>query len=431
MSTDERPATTVQLGVVADDITGACDVAAGVWEAGMPVEVRLGVPQPSPPPTAPCVVVALKSRTAPAAVAVAESLAAYRVLRGWGARRIYQKYCSTFDSTDAGNIGPVADAFLDAADGAAGNGAIALATPVTPAAGRTMHRGHLFVGDTLLSESSLARHPLTPMRDANLVRVLSRQTPRAVASLPIEDVRAGAQAVVEAVARLRAGGVRHVLADAVEDADLDVLAAAADDIPNVVLSGAAGLITALARRSTTRGGPEPAPPPPAGRRLVLSGSGSERTREQVAAFPGPVMHLDVDRLADEPGAVVADALQRIRAADPILVSATADPDRVAETQARWGAERAAAMIEEALARIAAAAVADAGVRRILVAGGETSGAVAAGLRLGPLTVRRVVAPGVPWMSAEDAAGRRLDVCFKSGNFGQRTLFDDAWQEAPK
>jgi uncharacterized protein YgbK (DUF1537 family) len=415
---------TLELGVIADDITGACDVAAGVTQAGLPAEVRLGVPDAAVPPVSACVIVALKSRTAPVADAVGESASAARVLRGWHARHVYQKYCSTFDSTDTGNIGPVADALLDQA----GAGSASVGTPATPAAGRTMHRGHLFVGDRLLSESSLAHHPLTPMRDPDLVRVLGRQTSLAVDSVGIEDVRAGAGAIADRIARLRADGVRHILVDAVEDSDLDAVARAVDGLKDVVLAGAAGLAAALAR-SAAPGGPESAvSPPPEGGRLILSGSGSARTRAQVAAFGAPTLVLDVDELAVDLDDVVARALAGIAQTELPLVSATADPEAVARTQARWGVDRSAELIETALARIAASAVERLDVRRILVAGGETSGAVAAALNLRRLVVRRVAAPGVPWMTGADAEGRVLDVCFKSGNFGGESFFGDAWEE---
>jgi uncharacterized protein YgbK (DUF1537 family) len=420
----------VELGVIADDLTGACDVAAGVTEAGMPAEVRLGVPDADRAPTAPCVIAALKSRTSPAEEAVGDSMRAAAVLRGFGARRIYQKYCSTFDSTDRGNIGPVAEALLRMLGGTA----VSVGTPATPAAGRTVHRGHLFVGDLLLSESSLAHHPLTPMHDPDLRRVLGRQATATVGWVSIEAVHAGADAVRRRVEALRADGVQHVLVDAIEDADLDVLADAVDGVEPVLLGGAAGFAQALARRIGVAT-PAPVPPPPAGGRLALSGSGSERTRVQVNRHRGPVLVLDVDALLTNPETVLADAsdfVARHAASDDPgevpLVSATADPAAVSSVQQRWGADRAAAAVEDALSRIAVRAVAEHGVRRILIAGGETSGAVAAALSLDTLRVRRVAAPGVPWMTADDSAGRRLDMCLKSGNFGGEDFLAEAWEQ---
>lgn len=413
----------LELGVIADDITGACDVAAGVTETGLPAEVRLGVPDPAETPEAPCVVIALKSRTVAAPEAVAESVASARALRSWGAEIVYQKYCSTFDSTDEGNIGPVADALIDEL----GPTAASVGTPATPAAARTVHRAHLFVGDRLLSESSLAHHPLTPMTDPDLVRVLGRQTRRPVGSVAIEDVRAGAAAVRRRVAELRRRGIRHILVDAVDDADLDVLAAALDGEHDVVPGGAAGLVAALARRAP-RGGDGVVPQPPAGRRLLLSGSASERTRAQVAAFGGPCFTVDPDAAVERAGAVVEEALAFAAEADGALVSATADPGRVRAAQERWGVDRSAEALERVLGQVAARAVEELGVRRVLVAGGETSGAVAHALGVRRLRVRRVVSAGVPWMTAVDVAGRRLDLCFKSGNFGDVDLFSTAWEE---
>ena len=411
------------LGVIADDLTGACDVAAGVTAAGMSAEVRVGVPDAAEEPASACVIVALKSRTAPVEEAVAGSAASADVLRGWGVERVYQKYCSTFDSTVAGTIGPVADALLDRA----GPGSIAVGTPVTPAVGRTMHRGHLFVGDRLLSESSLAHHPLTPMTDADLVRVLSRQTPRRVGLVPTEVVRAGAVAVGAEIERLRSEGVRHVLVDGVIEADLDAVAEALHGRAGILATGAAGLATALARRAVRTPAVDVAPPP-AGRRLVLSGSGSERTRAQVAAFRGGVHAVDVAAAMADPDAVVAAACAVVSAEPVALITATAHPDEVTAAQARWGRERVATRIEAVLGRVAAEAVRTLDVRRILVAGGETSGAVVRALGIRTLTVRRVVDPGVPWMRAGDPAGRILDLCLKSGNFGAVDLFARAWEE---
>lgn len=415
-----------RIGVIADDLTGACDVAAGLSALGRSAEIRLGVPDPADAPESDCVVIALKSRTAPATDAVADSVAAARALHGWGVALIYQKYCSTFDSTDAGNIGPVADALLERMP----PGAVSVGTPATPAVGRTMHRGHLFVDDRLLSESSLARHPLTPMRDPDLVRVLSRQTPHTVGLVRTEVVRRGAAAVGAEIGALRSAGVRHVLVDAVLDDDLDTVAAAVSPMPDVLVGGAAGLITAVVR-ATPGARVAAAPPPPSGRALILSGSGSERTREQVAAHDGPRFELRPDLLMADPEAVIGDALSFLGARDdgvPPLVTATAEPEEVAGVQHRWGRARSAQAVEAALSRIARAAVEQHGVRRLLVAGGETSGAVAAALGMGALRVRRVAAPGVAWTTGIDRAGRTLDLCLKSGNFGGADFFDEAWKE---
>lgn len=415
---------TIELGAIADDITGACDVAAGVSAAGLTAEVWLGAQGAAAPSDSQCVIVALKSRTAPVAEAVADSVAAARALRGRGAVRLYQKYCSTFDSTDEGNIGPVAEALLAELSPTA----VSVGTPATPAVERTMHRGHLFVGDRLLSESSLAQHPLTPMRDPDLIRVLGRQAALPVGSVSIECVHDGVEAIAARLDVLRSRGVRHVLLDAVEDADLDAAATALADADDVLLGGAAGLAVALARRVSDASA-RPAGPAPEGGRLILSGSGSERTRSQVASHDGPVVTLDVDALIADPGAVLDEVDAFLAGARGIpLITATADPETVRRSQERWGIERAASAVENVLARVAVRAVEHHGVRRILVAGGETSGAVAAALGVVRLSVRHVVAPGVPWMTATDRSGRELDLCFKSGNFGGVRLFTDAWKE---
>jgi 3-dehydrotetronate 4-kinase len=258
--------------------------------------------------------------------------------------------------------------------------------------------------------------------------VLGRQTSRPVAFVPVEAARAGAAAVASGIRDLHAAGVRHVLLDAVEEGDLDAAAEAVADADDLLLGGAAGLAVALARRLGDGRPRRPAPAPP-GAALIVSGSGSERTRAQVAAFRGPRLDLDVDTLATDLDRAVAEAVSFIdRARGVPLISATADPAAVLRTQKRWGRERAAALVEEALAAIAAASIASLGVRRILVAGGETSGAVAAALGVSVLRVRRVAAPGVAWTTATDAAGRGLDLCFKSGNFGGTDFFSAAFEE---
>lgn len=425
-----------RLGVVADDVTGACDLADAVRDAGGSAVVVLGVPDPGldlPPCDA--AVVALRTRTAPVARAVAESVAAASWLLGRGAAAVYQKYCSTFDSTDDGTIGPVADALLDLL----GPGAVSVGTPATPRAGRTQYQGHLFVGDRLLSESSLRHHPLTPMTDPDLVRVLGRQTARGVALLPWGALH-GADAA-GALAGVVDGGAAHVLADALTDEDLDALAAVAGARVGgrgrpVLLGGAAGFAAALAR-TWSGAAPGSDEPPRArstgGRALVVSGSCSARTLEQVDRFPGPRVLLDADALAADPDGALDAVLSELAAAyaegpGPVLVSSSADPDAVRGTQERIGVRRAAEVLEHAAGQVAARAVRDLGVGRLLVAGGETSGAVAAALGLGVLRVGPAAAPGVPWMVPVD--GPAVAVLLKSGNFGGPDLFTTAWEVCP-
>lgn len=418
------------LGVLADDVTGACDVAGGIAAAGVPTSVWLGVPD-EPADGDDCLVVGLKIRTAPVVDAVAAARAAAAWLRDQGVDTLYQKYCSTFDSTDKGNIGPVAEALL-AATGAA----ITVGTPATPQVGRTQYLGHLFVGDRLLAETPMRDHPLTPMRDSDLIAVLGRQTDGPVALAPLATVHTGAARLATAIDAAAASGARHVLVDAVDDGDLDALAEALEavDVP-LIVGGGAGVAVALARR---RANGEPlcardqvGP----GRRLVLSGSGSARTREQVAAFPGPVLVLDPLTVASDGTAGLESALAAALGDGdgPLLVSATTEPADVRRTQETLGRAASAELIEATLGRIALLAVRELSVRRIVVAGGETSGAAVAALGLRRLAVAGLAAPGVPWTtgSATAAPGSpTVALLLKSGNFGGPGLFATAWESAP-
>jgi uncharacterized protein YgbK (DUF1537 family) len=408
------------LGVVADDLTGAGDVADAVVEQGASAAVVVGPPSGPPPAAVDCVVVALKSRTAPRAAAVADSLAAARWLRDAGCTTLYQKYCSTFDSTDEGNIGPVADALRELL-----GGAVAVGTPATPRVGRTVYCGHLFVGRQLLSDSPLRDHPLTPMRDSDLVRVLGRQTRAPVTLVDWQTVARGPAAVAAAIAD--ASG--HVLVDALTEADLDAVAVALRPLPQVVVAGAAGLAAALTR-VRVGGAAAPVrdvPAVPDGRRLILSGSCSARTLEQVDRFTGPRIPLSPDDLHADFTGTVATVLDRVRdalrtSARPVLVSSSAPPDR----QARDA--RSSLLLEAATAEVAVRAVDSLGVRRLLVAGGETSGAVVAALGLSSLRVGPAAGPGLPWLVPD--AGVRLAVLLKSGNFGDPDLFTSAWDSCP-
>jgi 3-dehydrotetronate 4-kinase len=425
-------ASTCLLGAIADDLTGATDLCNTLVREGMRTVQTVGIPPADfAVPDADAIVVALKSRTIPAAEAVAQSLAALDWLSAAGARRFFFKYCSTFDSTDAGNIGPVADALLDRLGAAR-----ALACPAFPETGRAVFQGHLFVGDTLLSDSPMRDHPLTPMRDASLVRVLGRQTPHRVGLLAHADVEAGPQRIAARLEALAAAGIRHVVADALSDRHLRDIgeAVAADTLVTGGSGVARGLPAAWRRRGllAANAAADELPHLP-GAAAILAGSCSAATLRQIAAFAaggGPTLKLLPSELAGDPGTVARalDWARRGLAAGPVLLHASAPVSEVAAAQAALGRDQAAALVEHAMAELARGLVAS-GVRRLVVAGGETSGAVTAGLGVRALRIGRQIDPGVPWTSALGTAVP-LSLALKSGNFGGDDFFAKAVASAP-
>ncbi len=411
------------LGVIADDFTGATDVASMLVRSGMRTVQTIGVPTGAAP-SADAVVVALKSRTVPPHAAVQDSLAALDWLQAGGARQFYFKYCSTFDSTPQGNIGPVTEALLDrlGAD-------FTVACPAFPQNGRTIYAGHLFVGDQLLSDSGMRNHPLTPMTDANLVRVLQAQCRGKVDLVRQDSVARGAASVRRRIAELRAAGVRIAILDAICDDDLIVLADAVSDLP--LLTAGSGLALGLAanfRRQGLLAEHVDAATLPAvgGAGAVLSGSCSLATNAQVQHWMRSGRPaFAIDPLALHRGEPVADAAlawaKPRLAREAVLVYATASPDTLRATQRELGAQRAGELVEHCLGTIGADLVA-AGVRRLVVAGGETSGAVVQALGIEQLVIGPAIDPGVPWTFAE---ARGLLLALKSGNFGGEDFFTRA------
>jgi uncharacterized protein YgbK (DUF1537 family) len=424
------------LGCIADDFTGATDLASMLVRAGMRTVQTIGVPAAAGPLDADAVVVALKSRTIGADAAVAQSRAALDWLRAQGCRQFFFKYCSTFDSTDAGNIGPVADALLDAlAADRPQDAGFAIACPAFPENGRTVYRGYLFVGDGLLNESGMEHHPLTPMRDPNLVRVLQRQTRSKVGLIPFEALARGVDAVRDAIGRLRADGVRFAIADALSDADLRTLGAACADL--ALVTGGSGIALGLPENFRRAGLLDPAAEParlPAvdGAAVVLAGSASKATQAQVAEWlkSRPGMRIDPRALAR--GEAVVDAAlalveqhRRGPAPQPVLIYATATPDEVKAVQDELGSG-AGALVEAALASLAQRLLAR-GVRKFVVAGGETSGAVVQALGVRMLRIGPTIDPGVPvTVSVGDTP---LVLALKSGNFGGVDFFAKALRYA--
>jgi uncharacterized protein YgbK (DUF1537 family) len=380
----------------------------------------IGIPHGPIAADADAAVVALKSRTIPAGEAVTQSLAALDWLRSHGAIQIYFKYCSTFDSTPSGNIGPVTEALMDAL-----GCDFTIACPAFPENGRTIFKGHLFVGDDLLSESGMRDHPLTPMRDSNLMRVLQAQTKRKVGHVAYDVVAQGADAIRARFAALEASGVRIAIVDAISDDDLRKLGPALKAMPLVTAgSGVAIGLTANFSDRLTNPSEAVALPQRPGYRAIVSGSCSVATRGQVQHFVeggGAAYAIDVLELAADGNAVERAAqwaLERV-ANGPVLIYSTAEPGRVQEVQRQIGPARAGALVEQALASIAQRLV-RAGVTQLVVAGGETSGAVVQALGVTALRIGPQIDPGVPWTATE--GGPPILLALKSGNFGSRDFF---------
>jgi uncharacterized protein YgbK (DUF1537 family) len=412
------------LGVIADDFTGATDIAGMLVKNGMRTIQTIGLPhKDSIPADVDAVVVALKTRSIAAQDAVAQSLSALAALRKAGCVRFFFKYCSTFDSTDQGNIGPVGDALIDTLGAKQ-----AIYCPAFPENGRTIFFGHLFVGELLLSDTHMRHHPLNPMTDASLVRVLARQTAHKVGLVPLKQVQAGSASLRAALDKLLAGGMRHVVVDAVADTDLGIIGEAVGDDP--LVTGGSGVALGLPAAYRRRGllahkANADTLPKVAGGSAILAGSCSAATLGQIASFRGPHLHLDTDAIC-RGAPVAADALAWAKdklGNGPILLAASDQPDSVKALQAKYGVDKSSHAIEQTMAALAKGLV-DAGVGRLVVAGGETSGAVVGALDVTALRIGPEIDPGVPWTAS--VGGKPLLLALKSGNFGASDFFTKAF-----
>ncbi|WP_316202267.1 MULTISPECIES: 3-oxo-tetronate kinase [unclassified Bradyrhizobium] len=418
----------LKLGCIADDYTGASDLANTLTRAGLRTVQTIGVPADDLTlPEVDAVVVSLKSRSIEASLAVARSREADTWLRARGANHVLFKICSTFDSTDAGNIGPV----MDALAGDAGE-TIVLVTPAFPETRRTVYQGNLFVGGVPLNESPLKDHPLNPMHDANLVRVLGRQSRRKIGLVDLATVVHGPEAISHRLQELAGQGMGAAIVDAVFDADLTAIGAAA--LKSRVSVGASGIGLGLARalveagRVHSHGLAHHADAPVGGLAACLAGSCSQATLQQIAQAETimPVLHLDAAGLVagpDETQRALAWARERI-AKGPVLIASSATPDQVSALQSRHGREAAGHAIEQAMADLAEGLI-QAGVRRLIVAGGETSGAVVDRLGIPGFLVGPEIAAGVPVLRTIGADAGDMLLALKSGNFGGPQFFADA------
>ena len=412
------------LGVIADDFTGATDIAGMLVKGGMRTIQTVGVPAKGTiPDDVDVVVVALKTRSIPAAHAIAQSLDALKALQAAGCVRFFFKYCSTFDSTDAGNIGPVGDALLDALKAKQ-----AIYCPAFPVNGRTIFFGHLFVGDVLLSDSHMKHHPLTPMTDASLVRILARQTPHKVGLVTLKQVQSGSAVLRESLDKLAADGVRHVVVDAVADTDLGIIGEAIGD--DTLVTGGSGVALGLPAAYRRRGLMEHRSGADTlqkvgGASAVLAGSCSAATLGQIAAFKGAHLALDTDAICrgeDVAGKALDWAKSKL-GNGAILLSASDKPEVVKALQAKYGVEKSSQAIEKTMAALARGLV-GAGVGRLVVAGGETSGAVVSALNVTALRIGPEIDPGVPWTAS--VGSKPILLALKSGNFGAPDFFTKAF-----
>ena len=417
----------ILLGCIADDFTGATDLANNLVRNGMRVAQTIGIPQHALNAELDAVVVALKSRNIEPEAAIAQSLEALEYLLAQGAQQIFFKYCSTFDSTPKGNIGPVTEALM-----AALGADFTIATPAFPDNGRSVFKGYLFVGDQLLSESGMRDHPLTPMTDANLVRVMQAQCQNQVGLIEYQTILAGADAISSRITDLKASNTKIAIVDAVTNDDLYRIAPALKDLP--LITGGSGIAIGLPSNFGLQAHPTSSKLPLAsGYRAIVSGSCSQATNLQVERFKSlggemyAVNPLELNEKSTE------QMLQEILTwAEPrlphgsVLIYSSASPDQVKEVQSQLGVQAAGSAIENLLGSVAKGLVA-LGVGQLLVAGGETSGACVKALGIDQMQIGQQIDPGVPWCYAK-VQNKPLHLALKSGNFGAADFFTSAFSK---
>ena len=415
---------TTFLGCIADDFTGATDLASMLARSGVNVSLRIGVPLSTPENTAEIEVIALKTRSISASKAIEESLSALKWLKEAGAKKYFFKYCSTFDSTAEGNIGPVSEALMNELKVDQ-----TIYCPAFPENGRSIYMGNLFVGQKLLSESSMKDHPLTPMNDSNLMRLLSVQVSRRVGLADRIVVNSGVNSLKEKLISLKENDVPHVIVDAVADTDLDTIASACQDMD--FITGGSALAMPLAEFYKASGKISANDNSFMNKKLntgsiILSGSCSEMTIIQVKNFiqrGAAAFQLDPIDLAENGVKKVLDWLSSQDFTKNIIIYATSDPDTVKKVQAELGVDMAGKIVEQGLSECAIAAR-ELGIKNFIIAGGETSGAITKALNVRQLDIGIEIAPGVPW-TFSGKRNNQIALSLKSGNFGSEEFFTEA------
>lgn len=411
------------LGVIADDFTGATDIAGFLVENGMRTVQLNGVPNEQIQVDADAVVISLKSRSCPVEEAVAQSLNALAWLQAKGCQQFYFKYCSTFDSTAKGNIGPVTDALLKALDQS-----FTIVCPALPVNGRTVFNGHLFVLGEPLNESGMRNHPVTPMTDSSLVRLMNAQSQGETGLVNYQIIEQGCQAVVARCAELAQQGKRYAVVDAFNSNHLNILGEAVKDL--TLITGGSGLAAGIAQNwaehLADQSAAKAAGLPTKNKTVVLSGSCSLMTNQQVAAYrdEAPSFLVDVAACLSDSGyvdQVFTWVMDNIDSNWAPLVFATQPAHQLQKIQAQYGAQTASEAVEAFFSRLAHQ-LQEAGVRNFIVAGGETSGTVTQSLAVQGVHIGPQIAPGVPWVKSLDG---KLSLALKSGNFGDEHFFAKA------
>jgi uncharacterized protein YgbK (DUF1537 family) len=404
----------MKLGCIGDDFTGSSDLANTLAKGGMRTVQYSGIPNENAQDWVEAGVVSLKSRSIDPKEAVAQSLQALEWLKAQGCTQFFFKYCSTFDSTPQGNIGPVADALAEALDAHK-----VIVCPAFPGTGRSIYQGHLFVKDKLLNQSGMENHPLTPMTDADIRRWLSHQTKFDVGHVDISTVQSGPPAIKQKLNDAHKSDQRLIVVDAIVDDDLMAIGKAASNLP--LITGGSGVALGLPANF----GCSPARPlwrGQQGKVAALSGSCSIATREQIKLHKDVAPSFEINARDVIEGTLNSEALVDwfLKSEGIPLAYSSADPNVVKAIQEEFGLKKSSETLEAFFADVARGLVAN-GVARIITAGGETSGAVVEALEITQLVIGPEIAPGVPALRANDD----LVLALKSGNFGQPDFFQQA------
>jgi uncharacterized protein YgbK (DUF1537 family) len=411
------------LGVIADDFTGATDIAGFLVENGMRTIQLNGIPTADIEIQADAVVISLKSRSCPVDEAISSSLAALEWLKQRGCQQYYFKYCSTFDSTAKGNIGPVTDALLDALDEK-----FTIICPALPVNGRTVFNGHLFVLGELLSDSGMKNHPVTPMSDSSLMRLMDNQSAGKTGLVNYQSIEQGPEKVIESFSALQKSAKRYAVVDAFNASHLDILGKAVSQLN--LLTGGSGLAAGIAKNWSAhlsdQSSAKKAGYPAAEKTIILSGSCSVMTNQQVANYitQAPYFALDIKACLENNNyleQVFNWVVAHLDAPLAPIVYATSSTDTLKEIQSLYDAEASSQCVEQFFSQLALQ-LKEYGIKNFIIAGGETSGVVTQSLAVDAFYIGPQIAPGVPWVKSVTG---ELSLALKSGNFGDQHFFTTA------